>query len=103
MHKQILTLMAAGLMLSGIGNAAAQDAAAAEGTLKKSNCVMCHAAKEKKAGPSFQSVAAKYKGKADAEQTLTKALTAGTPDHAATFKTKDAKEISNAVKWILAQ
>ena len=46
------------------------DAAAAEALAKKSGCLTCHSVTQKKAGPSFKEVAAKYKGKPDAEKAL---------------------------------
>ena len=50
--------------------AAAPDAASAEGLLKKYACLACHSANAKVVGPSYKDVAAKYRGQADAEQTL---------------------------------
>jgi len=57
--------------------AQAVDADAAQALAKKSNCTKCHAVSAKKEGPSYKETAAKYKGKADAEQKLVTHLTTG--------------------------
>ena len=44
---------------------------------KKYNCVACHAEAAKKVGPSYKDVAAKYAGKADAVDYLTKKIKTG--------------------------
>ena len=49
----------------------AQHAAASEALAKSNGCLNCHAVDTKKVGPSFKSVAEKYKGDAKAESTLT--------------------------------
>jgi cytochrome c len=50
-------------------------------------------------GPSYKDIAAKYKGKADAEKTIVANLKAGTGHPA--VKTSDADTVT-LVKWILA-
>jgi cytochrome c len=45
--------------------------------IRKYNCVACHAEAAKKVGPSYKDVAAKYAGKADAVDYLTKKIRAG--------------------------
>ena len=94
----------------GAANAAEVDASAAEALLKKSGCFKCHAADKKKDGPSFKETAAKYKGKADGVDKVTKHITTnpkikvdGVEETHDALKTKDAKEISNAVAWILSR
>ncbi len=64
--KILLTslFVSAGL-LAGAGNALASEALA-----KKHNCLACHATDKKLVGPSYQEVAAKYKGQKDAEAKL---------------------------------
>ncbi|OGA34804.1 MAG: hypothetical protein A3G80_05365 [Betaproteobacteria bacterium RIFCSPLOWO2_12_FULL_62_13b] len=66
MVKTVITCLfvSAGL-LAGAGNALASEALA-----KKHNCLACHAADKKLVGPSYQEVAAKYKGQKDAEAKL---------------------------------
>ena len=89
----------------------AVDADAAQALMKKSDCFKCHAVDKDKKGPSFKKTAAKYKGKADAEATVTKAITTGpkvkledgTEEEHKVIKSKDAAEIKNVTLWILAQ
>ena len=90
--------------------AAAQDTAAAEALMKKSGCLKCHAVSAKKDGPSFKETAAKYKGKADAEQKLVTHLTTnpkvkidGKEEAHDNLKTKDAGEVKNVVQYILSR
>jgi cytochrome c len=90
--------------------AQAVDVAAAEALAKKSNCSKCHAIDKKKDGPSYQSTAAKYKGKADAEAKLIKHITTGPKvkiddleEEHQIVKTKDATEIKNLVQYILSR
>jgi cytochrome c len=86
------------------GGAFAADDPATMALMKKNDCTKCHAADKDKVGPSYKSIAAKYKGKADAEAMLTKKVTSGgTGDGHKTIDTKDAKEIKNVVQWVLAQ
>ena len=67
----IAAVVAAGLAFAG--TASAQEALA-----KSSGCLNCHDVDTKKIGPAFKDVAAKYKGKADAETMLvTKISTSG--------------------------
>jgi|SRR5215208_1214252 len=107
--KLFLTLaIASGLMATSIASIAA-DADAAQATLKKSDCMKCHAVDKKKDGPSFKETAKKYKGKADAEDKVTKHITTsptieidGKKEEHKALKTKDAAEIKNVVQWILS-
>ena len=92
--KLIAIALVTSAALAAAGAASAQEALA-----KSSGCLNCHAADTKKVGPSFKEVAAKYKGKADAEKTLVDKLSAG-KDHPAT-KASPA-EITGLVKWVLA-
>jgi cytochrome c len=85
----------------------AQDA---EALLKKSGCTKCHAVSAKKDGPSFKDVAAKYKGKPDAEAIVTKQITTGPmirieghEERHDVLKTKDAAEIRSVVAYILSR
>ena len=89
--------------------AAAQDADAAQKLLKAENCTKCHSVDKSKKGPAYQKVAAKYKGKADAEAKLTEFLTKGPKvklddgseeEHKVV---KDQKAMANLIKWVLAQ
>ena len=86
------------LALSGKGSppAGAYDQALA----KSAGCTNCHAVDTKKVGPAFKEVAAKYKGKADAEKTLTAKLSKG--EGHPPVKASPA-DITSLVKWVLSQ
>jgi cytochrome c len=107
---RLLAVASAGLAFS-LPAAAAPDEAAAQKLSKDSGCTKCHAIDKNKKGPSFQKVAAKYKGKADGEQKLIDHLTKapmvkfpdGTEEEHDTVDTKDQAQIKNLVQWILAQ
>ena len=101
--KNLLTCLfvSAGLLASA-GNALASEALA-----KKYNCLTCHDASAKKIGPSYEAVAAKYKGDAGAEAKLVAKVKAGgvgtwgqipMPPNA-TVPDADIKEL---VKWVLS-
>ena len=93
MKTMLLTLaVAAGLTMAGAANAQ-------EDLAKSSGCMTCHAVDAKKMGPSFKDIAAKNKGKADAQATIVANLKAG-KGHPA-VKTSDA-DTASLVKWILA-
>ena len=92
--------LACGLMTASFAYAAV-DADAAQALMKKSACMSCHAVDKAKVGPAFNAMAKKYAGKADAEATLVKQLTAN-PAHKQ-IDSKDSAEIKNVVQWILAQ
>ena len=92
--KSIVIAAAAAAALLGAGTASADEALA-----QKSGCLTCHAVDAKKVGPSFKSVAAKFKGQADAEKKLVEQLKAG-KGHPA-VKTSDA-DTATLVKWVLA-
>ncbi len=100
-------LLASGLMTASFAYAAV-DADAAQALLKKSDCFKCHAIDKKKDGPPYKEVAKKYKGKADAEDKLTKHITTspmveidGKKEEHKSIKSKDAGEVKNVVQWIL--
>ena len=103
----------AALAFSSVANAA-PDAEAAKALAKQNNCFKCHAIDKDKDGPSYHSVAEKYKGKPNAEAKLVNHLTSGEkakfPDgHEEEHKVvktsppKDMDQVKNLVQWILAQ
>jgi len=105
-------LAAMSALVFGITGAQAQsvDTGAAEGLLKKSGCMKCHSVSADKDGPSFKKTAAKYKGKSDAEGTLFKHLTTGPTvkvdgkeERHDIIKSKDDREIKNAIAYILSR
>ena len=82
----------------------------AEDLAAKEKCNKCHTEKTTKKGPSWASIAEKYKGKADAEHKLFKHATTspkvkvdGKEETHDSPKTKDEKEIRNLVRWILTR
>jgi len=89
----------------------AVDAVAAKKMARAEHCLRCHAVNKKKEGPSYESVAYKYKGQADAADKLINHITSGEQvklsdghmeDHKI-VKTKDGGQIRNLIDWILAQ
>jgi cytochrome c len=82
------------------GMVAAGTANAQEALAKSSGCMNCHDIATKKVGPAFKEVAAKYKGKADAEATLVAKISAGKDHPEVKAKGDDLKSL---VKWVLSQ
>lgn len=110
MNNKMILLAAAFLFAHAPANAAEVDADAAQAVAKKNNCFKCHALDKKKDGPSYKEIAAKYKGKADAEQKLYVHITTnpkvkvdGKEEEHAALKTKKEDEIRNVVRWILTR
>ena len=83
-----------------VGMAAAGTANAQEALAKSSGCMNCHDIGTKKLGPAFKDVAAKNKGKADAEAKLVAKLSAA-KDHPEVKAKGD--DLTGLVKWVLAQ
>jgi len=92
--KSMMLVVLATAAFAVAGTASAQEALA-----KSSGCLNCHAVDTKKMGPSFKDVAAKYKGKADAEAALVTKLTTakGHPEVKAS-----PDDVKSLVKWVLA-
>jgi len=93
--KMIALTLAASITLVAAGTASAQEALA-----KSSGCLNCHAVDTKKMGPSFKDIAAKYKGKTEAEATLVAAVSQGKGHPAVKASPDDVKSL---IKWILSQ
>ena len=101
---------AAALFVLCVSAQAAPDVEAATKALKANGCTKCHSVDKSKKGPSYQKVAAKYKGKADAEDKLTKQLTSapmvklddGSEEEHKVFK-GDPAAMKNLIEFILAQ
>lgn len=99
----------AGLLISSAA-ALATDDAAAEALARKSGCFKCHAIDKKKDGPPYKEIAAKWKGKADAEQKLSLHVTTapkvkidGKEEEHEQLKSKDPADVKNVVQWILSR
>jgi cytochrome c len=91
------SLIAVGLF--GVGLAVAGSASAQADLAKKEGCTNCHDVETKKVGPSFKDIAAKYKGKADAEAALVAKISGG-KDHPQVKASPD--DVKKLVKWVLA-
>ena len=97
-------------MLAGAAQAQSVDVPAAEALLKKSGCMKCHSVSADKDGPAFRKTAAKYKGQADAIAKLQAHLmngptikVDGREERHDIIKSKDDREIRNAVAYILSR
>jgi cytochrome c len=113
--RSILATAVAGAVFMMVAPAAqAVDADAALALARQNNCLKCHAIDKDKDGPAYKKVAAKYKGKPNAETRLIEHITSGEkakfPDgHEEEHKVvktsppKDMAQIKNLVEWILAQ
>lgn len=77
--------------------AQAQDTKAGESAIKASGCLKCHSVSADKDGPSYKSVAAKYKGQKDAAAKLEKFVSG----HHGGVKAKD--QTKNVVAYILSR
>jgi cytochrome c len=95
--KTMLTIAAAGLAFAFTGAAHAQGA---QDLMKSNGCMNCHDVSAKKVGPSFKDIAAKFKGKADAEKMLVAQLKDGKGHPAVKASEGD---IATMVKFVLSQ
>lgn len=95
-----------------IGTAAhAVDEEAARALARQSGCFKCHSVSKKMDGPAYKDVAAKYRGKPNAEARLVEHITTGEKakfedgheEEHKIVKSKDMNEIKNLINWILAQ
>jgi cytochrome c len=113
MRNKASLLLAVPLSMALIGATpahAAPDADSAKKLYKKEKCNKCHSPNKSKDGPSFEKIAAKYKGKADGEEKVIKAFTTGptvkledgSEEEHKIIKTKDAAQIKNLAQWILS-
>ena len=104
---RVLLLSAAIAAVPGIAGAAGDfDEDAARSLAKKSGCLKCHAIDKKKDAPPYKEIAAKYKGKPDAEDKLYKHATTnpdvevdGKKEKHDSPKSKDEKEIRNPIHF----
>lgn len=86
-------LAVSGLFAAGLANASEELA-------KKNGCTTaCHAIDQKKVGPAFKDIAARNKGKADAQAALVAKLKGGKGHPPVKASDEDLKKI---VAWILA-
>jgi cytochrome c len=90
----IASMLTAGVLFAGV--AQAQDAA----ELAKAQCGKCHEMDKKKKGPSWKDIAAKNKGKADAQAALAKFTLDPKGDHPEMKATPE--QVNTVLKWVLA-
>jgi cytochrome c len=95
---------------ASVASAAGVDEEAALALARKDGCLKCHSTTRDKEGPSYKKVAAKFKGKADAEQELTKFLTSpskikvdGKEETHKQLEGADPAAVKNLVGWILTR
>jgi cytochrome c len=97
MKATVLVVAAVGLLGAGAGYAAESGADLA----KAKGCLNCHAVDQKKVGPAFKDVAAKYKGNKEAATTLTAKLKDGKGHPKQAASESDIKKILE--DYVLAQ
>jgi cytochrome c len=109
--KPVLAVLTAVVGISFSASASAVDAVAAKKLARKENCLRCHAVNKKKEGPSYESVAYKFKGDPEAVNKLIQHLTSGEKvklsdghmENHEIVKTKDPEQIRNLIEWILSR
>ncbi len=108
--KRICTVAVAALIFLPAAPVLAVDESAATDLLTASRCTKCHAVAMERIGPPFRDIAAKYKGKPDAQVTLTKHVTVpsevdvdGEKKAHGLVESKDPAQIGNLVEWILSR
>lgn len=88
------------------------DAEAAEKLARKDKCLRCHGVTKQKEGPSFKSIADKYRGDSGAASKILKHITEGkdvvrfSDGHEELHKIDnkhDLKDLMNMVNWILSR
>ncbi|MDO8989708.1 MAG: c-type cytochrome [Sideroxyarcus sp.] len=103
------------LLCSGVFHAtavaAADDDIEMRKILKENDCFKCHAVDKTKKGPSYKSIAAKYKGKeAEGEEKMIKNITTGpmvkledgSEEEHKIIDITDKQELKKLVRWILS-
>jgi cytochrome c len=99
-----------GALLAASPHAGALDVIAAQTLARQSRCLECHSVYQKKVGPAWKDVAAKYHGAPGAAPKLTAHLPtarkarfdAGHEEYHPVYKPSDPRRIANLVNWILA-
>jgi len=109
MHKSLSPLLATLLAASAFTLAAPARAEDGEAIIKKARCIACHTIDQKRVGPPYKEVAAKYKGDAKAPGQLFNKVRAGgsgnwgqipmIPHPADKISDEDLK---TAIHWILS-
>ncbi len=108
LHKLIIAIALTFGLNPSFAQAVNEDAATA--LAKAGNCFRCHSVDKAKKAPSYKRIAAKYKGKAEAEAILMKHLSGsqkvkvedgGDEEHEPP-PAKNPEEVKNLVRWILS-
>lgn len=102
--------LALGLTLAAGTARGELDAETAMEVLKRNDCTKCHSVKKSKNGPSYQKVAEKYKGDAQAEEKLFKHLTTnpkvkledGKEEEHKRIDITDPAQIKEFIRWIMS-
>jgi cytochrome c len=98
------------MMATPVARAAGIDAEAAKTMIEDNECTKCHSVDKTKKGPSYKKIAAKYKGKPEAEAKLVKHMLSGDKvkledgskeDHKI-IEPKDDAKVKNVAQWILS-
>jgi cytochrome c len=86
------------------------DVKAAERLLKKSKCTNCHSVTRDKEGPSYRSIADKYRDNPEAEARLFEHMTSsreicidGHDESHEPLRSDDLDEVTNLSRWVLSQ
>ncbi|NCF11449.1 MAG: c-type cytochrome [Gammaproteobacteria bacterium] len=86
------------------------DVKAAERLLKKGKCTNCHSVTRDKEGPSFRSIAQKYRGNPEAEVRVFEHMTSspevcvdGHDESHEPLRFDDLDEVTNLARWVLSQ
>jgi cytochrome c len=111
MKFKLCAAVAAALVSLALPASAAVDADAAAKLAKDSGCTKCHSVDKGKKGPAYQKIAAKFKGKPDAEAKVIEfvskspkvKLDDGSEEEHKAVTGKDAGQVKNLAQWILAQ
>jgi cytochrome c len=90
-------LLISAIVALGVFTAGAAQASA---DLANAQCGKCHELDKKKKGPAWKDIAAKNKGKADAQATLAKFALDPKGDHPEMKATPD--QVNTVLKWVLA-
>ncbi|HYD62701.1 MAG TPA: c-type cytochrome [Noviherbaspirillum sp.] len=87
------------------------DSEAAESLARREGCLKCHGIEKDKEGPSYKKLAARYKGKPEAEEKLLKHLRSGEvvkfsdgeEEEHRIIRSKDEGAVMNLIRWILSR
>ncbi len=106
----VMTLVLGSVLAANASAAADEDAA--KKFARRNHCFKCHSVdKKEKDGPTYQSVAEKYRGRVDAENVLLSHLSSGAKvklrdgheEEHRILEDKSTTEINNLIAWILSR